>query len=245
MGQKIDEYADKIISYGDPERIKKIINPNHHVVTRDIAGNLNHLLTASRVDYNDKTPLFQWGGVRLENLMLRLNTAAQSGNPDLLFAARINGQCEIHCWVDGPDRSWFADLISSSRGRGFLRPEMGWETLVEMLHEDDRGPVVLGYSANGGFPDTEACGWWDGVDSDDVEAMREREATWEAMDDYDRWHVCMEVLRKEPSLQIRPETWDSAYFGMGLSFQDIFADDYEKRLSNVLRNYEGWTGNHV
>lgn len=118
--------------------------------------------------------VFQWRGAPIASSTLLLNTALAVGNDPIRLAARIDGQCEIHGWVDGPNRAWLAGIMREGLDRGVFRTgfwfedgpdgprkwsEQGWEQVIEFLLARDDEPVVMSYSVTERFPNREAAGW--------------------------------------------------------------------------------------
>jgi hypothetical protein len=118
-------------------------------------------------------PVLWWKGCEIDSLTLLLNTAmaaAGSNNP-LRLAARIAGQAEIHCWCEGADRAWLAEMIDEGLDAGTFRRNTGyrercgrpshesWEDVTAFLRSRDDEPVVLSYSAADQFPNPRAAAW--------------------------------------------------------------------------------------
>lgn len=168
---------------------------------------------------------------------LHLNTAIILGGDALKFLARVHGQCEIHTWVDGPERSWLADIIAQGLEEKVLRntlrhrysgkePEKesptGWSEVVELLRARDTGPVVLSYSVCDQFPNrhlAEQAGVW--------ESQRDDGDDWYSLPDDERWNLAMQGLKQEvesAGLQINPETWAEYRFGNCKSAFDLIQE---------------------
>lgn len=98
----------------------------------------------------------------LDTWTIALNTALAVGDEPLRLLARLHGQCEIHAWVDGPNRAWLADAIERCRRRNLLRREQGCEGVVALLRKSDKGEVVTSYSVCDSFPGGERT-WSDGI----------------------------------------------------------------------------------
>lgn len=101
-------------------------------------------------------------GKTLDAWSMALNTALALGDEPLRLCARLHGQCEIHAWVDGPNRAWLADVIEKGRSRNLFRREQGWEDVVALLRKSDKGEVVTSYSVCDSFPGHERT-WSDGI----------------------------------------------------------------------------------
>lgn len=170
-----------------------------------------------------------YGDLKESPFDLVLNTAVTIGNDAVKLFARMHGQCEIHAWVDGPNRAWLADIIRRGRKLNVLRSEMGWEDVISLLVMRDDEPVVTSFSICEQFPDP----WWilsnegdedDEVDDDEAGAMSHEEA----------WRRGMEILRgaEEGFLEIEPKRWADYGFGNGKSLFDfidaIVADERRK-----------------
>lgn len=149
-------------------------------------------------------------GKPVQILDLHLNTAMVLGSDILKFAARMHGQCEIHAYVEGKNRAWLAGIIERGRQSGFLRPEMGWEGVVELLRKGDGGPVVTSHSVTAQFPNREVAGWGEASEEDD-----EAEEWWETLPEDEQWALALAGLRSEEwgDVEMKPETWDGYLFG--------------------------------
>lgn len=73
----------------------------------------------------------------------QLNACLSSGMDLAIFIARISGQIELVCWVDGEHRPWLAGIILQGIGTGLLLPEAGWPEVVAMLELTDAEPVFI------------------------------------------------------------------------------------------------------
>lgn len=128
--------------------------------------------TALRVA--DRSPL-SWRGHDLDAFSLTLNTAAAAGSDAMKLAARIHGQCELHAWVDGPNRAWLADVMQQGLDSGVFRngfwyavhpdspkdkwSSQGWDKVMDLLRSRDDEPVVTSYSVCESFPNRSSAGW--------------------------------------------------------------------------------------
>lgn len=104
-------------------------------------------------------PVFRIGSELLDNFSLVLNTVLAIGNDPLCLFARLHGQCEIHGYVEGPDRAWMAGVIRQGLEVGLYRQGMGWDRLVTLLEQSDAEPVVTSFSVTGGFPNSAVADW--------------------------------------------------------------------------------------
>lgn len=175
-------------------------------------------------------------GHDLDSSNVRLNTALMAGSDAIALAAKIHGSCEIHGWVDGPDRKWLADLIDDGLQAGIYRhgiwyehipggerkwSDQGWGDVTALLRETDDGPVVMSYSATDGFPNHEAAGMEPGEFDDLHEA--------------ERWLRSVDGLRtQQPWLRIGPDTLRAVTFGPAVTVYDLLAPDRDERVRAAI-----------
>lgn len=135
---------------------------------------------------------------------LQLNTAYVMGGSALRLAARLHGQCEIHCYVEGVNRKWFAGMIEESLQSRIFRADVGWESVCKLLRKESKTPVVCSYSVCEQFPNSGVLDDWD--DNEDGEK-------WYALSKAKQWELAVDAIRKEHGLEIKPEEWDDFHFG--------------------------------
>ncbi|WP_432156058.1 hypothetical protein [Streptomyces sp. bgisy153] len=173
-------------------------------------------------------PIAEHRGRGIGPFTLVLNTAMELGGDALRLAARLHGQSELNCWVDGPHRAWLADVVANALADGLFRPDCGWESVQSLLRERDDMPVVVSFSDP--FPTAWSSGFLD--DTDDTDQAEQR---WEALSAEERWQWGMDALhlRRKDQLEIRPD-WADYRFGHELSFTDLLAEDRASRLEYAL-----------
>lgn len=159
-------------------------------------------------------------GKRVDTFTLILNTALVAGSDAIKLLARIHGQCEIHAWVDGANRSWLAEIAEIGLEASVLRADEGWEKVIPFLRSSSSEPVVLSYSVTDQFPNAYVAEWHDEHDGDD----------WYDIPVDKRWEMAMSKLRDQGHrlLEMKPETWGSMLFGGGES-----AFTVAKQLANL------------
>jgi hypothetical protein len=164
------------------------------------------------------------GNKELDISDLSLNTALEVGSDAVRLLARLHGQCELHCWVDGHNRNWLADIIHSGREEGVLREGMGWEELILFLRDCNDEPVVCSYSVSDQFPNFGML--------PKSHRLKKREAKGEDIDDLidayyrmrwtTQWKYCMQELRQRKGLlEMKPEGWSDYYFGNGITAANL------------------------
>ncbi|QKW15362.1 hypothetical protein [Verrucosispora sp. NA02020] len=175
-------------------------------------------------------------------LNIDLNTVIAHGTPAVQLVARISGQCEVHAFVEGTDRAWFADHIDAATNAGVLRRDMscyplradnpnGWTEVAQLVRSTDSGPIVMSYSVCDGFPNRETAAWPDSLpdqdeNPDDFDAA---EQVWMALSPAERWDQAMAGLRRKAEtawlLRISPDNLGTAAFGTEtpLTWHDIAA----------------------
>lgn len=197
---------------------------------------------ALRVTFDD-TPFITWAGTRVDLFSLVLNTAiAQSHDDPLTLAARIHGQCEIHCWCDGPDRAWLAEIIDRGLSSGVFRTHVrdhatGWDAVTRFLRSRSDEPVVLWYSVCESFPDPCVIGWQDDSSREFPDGADITHEKWNKLSTAEQWEHGMRWLtatRSSARLQLTPDDWDEYRFGHGLTIADLLADNYTERLEKAF-----------
>ncbi|MGW0335478.1 hypothetical protein ACWD0J_27010 [Streptomyces sp. NPDC003011] len=152
------------------------------------------------------------------------------GSDIVKLAARLFGQCENNCWVDGSHRAWLADIIDEALTEGAYRRGHGWEDVQALLQRRDDQPVVVSYAES--FPVPRAD-WGHEVVGADADAS-DVWAYWETLPIDEQWKVGMRRLTDhDAQLQLVP-AWTRFRFQPGLSFLDLLADDRDARLERLL-----------
>ncbi|MEU7170230.1 hypothetical protein ABZ949_01910 [Micromonospora tulbaghiae] len=192
---------------------------------------INALRTALRVDGLRMTV----AGVEMHTSNLDLNTALVAGSDPIRLAAKIDGWCESHCWVEGPDRAWLASIVDQGLTAGLYRKglwysdtpdgprdkwsDQGWQQVTDLLRARDDEPVVLSYSVCDGFPNPEIAG--QAAESDG----------WYELPAAEQWETAMAGLRRErPWARLAPDTLGEVMFGLPVTVYDLFAPDRDERI---------------
>lgn len=250
--------AGIIASSGAHERLREIVNPQSYLRYPSAPGEFlrwkESVECAIRVGWDDQQ-LFMWRGQHLRIWEVTLNTACVVGGDALKLAARIHAQCEIHGYVEGPDRQWLAGMIdrgldsrvfrralsvpsAAARGSRVTR-SLGWDQVTELLRSRDDEPVVMSYSVCDQFPNPDAAEWrLPDADDDHDDDYDQRCELWAALPLAEQWELGMTALRRRNAagagLQLCPAEWRDFRFGHTLSALDILADDYAQLLDDAL-----------
>lgn len=162
---------------------------------------------------------------------LVLNTALRLGSDPVRLAARLHGQCEIHAYVEGPNRAWLADIIEQGRQFEFYRNGQGWEDVVALLRRDATSPVVTSYSVCEQFPNAGIANWNPPLDDD---GEKDWDA-WYRLSDQTRWETALASLRaSRGGLELKPDNWSNFSFGHNLD-----AHQYLKALYAIVDGEKG------
>jgi hypothetical protein len=177
-------------------------------------------------------------GVKLRTANIDLNTALIAGSDPVALAAKIHGWCESHCWIEGPDREWLAEIIDEGVENGLFRrgfwyadtpdgpkdkwSSQGWEEVLTLLRSRDDEPVVLSYSVSERFPNEYIAGW-DGP-----------EDSWYDLPDAEQWERALTGLREQrPWARLAPDTLYDVTFGPPVTVYDLLAPDRDERVRGV------------
>jgi hypothetical protein len=130
------------------DRLLQMVPDGHYVhdyARRADPGGTSRSLRAALGGYSD---CLAWNGHRVDQFTLALNTALVVGSDPLRLSARVHGSCEIHGWVDGPNRSWLAHVVEEGLASGVLRRAHqtqyeNWPGVVALLRSTSRTAVVM------------------------------------------------------------------------------------------------------
>lgn len=230
------------------DRIADLIDPAYGLGARpDGAGFqtwARSVETALRVAFS-REPL-TWRGRAIASGPLLANTALAVGSDPVRLATRLYWQCEIHAWVDGPNRAWLADLMQQGVDAGVFRAgfpfrglddterwsHQGWDDVMAVLRSRDDEPVVTSYSGCNGFPNPAVANWTPEGQPEDPDSYGEWVSDeWGKLDDATQWSLAIAGLRADPGgLEMRPDNWATFRFRHCLTVFDLFARDRDARL---------------
>lgn len=178
-------------------------------------------------------------GVKLSGWSLIMNTALRLGSDPVRLLTRLHGACEIHTWVEGPNRAWLADIIDKGRKSGVLRGQMGWEDVAMLLRLSDAAPVVTSYSVCESFPNRTVAEWVPPHEDAEPQDL------WSEVPRAEQWVLGLTKLREheaaDPSgrLELKPETWEGFSFSAQVSILDLVDRDFQARLAARFAKAEG------
>jgi hypothetical protein len=182
----------------------------------------------------------QIGDKTISGMSLLANTALRLGSDAVKLLVRLDMSCEVHTWVDGPNRLWLAGIIEAGRKSGVLRLGMGWEKVVELLRNRDDQPVVTSYSVCDSFPNMAVADWTppEGFEGEPSDA-------WGELPREDRWRLCMAGLRAREAadpdgmyLELKPSNWNNYRYGADLTLMDLNDDEMTERLAQRQKERE-------
>jgi hypothetical protein len=88
--------------------------------------------------------------------LIQANTLISIGSDALKLLVKIYSQCEVHGFIEGNNRKWAASILQNALDCGLIRKNPfgynGWDSLIELMNEDDDSPIVMSYSVADDFP---------------------------------------------------------------------------------------------
>lgn len=189
---------------------------------------------------------FRIAGRELACADVNLNTALAAGADPIRLAAKLAAW--EHCYIEGADRAWVADIIDNGREIGMYRPDMGWEAVANLLRACDDEPVVTSHSTESGWPNmwitplaaaVPATVTYGSMSDEEREAADEAqtraEERWDAMTPDERWEVSLASLKqRRPWSRLAPETLGEIWFGTTVTVYDLLAEDREARVATKV-----------
>lgn len=176
------------------------------------------LLAMALGTFGDTKPAFVIDGEPVAHWQLLLNTLMEHGSDAMRLAVRIHAQCEIHCYAEGQDRAWLADLIRDALAEGVFQAEQSWPKVIDLLMSRDDEPVVLSYSVTEGFPNPFETTW----EPEDGDSDQD---SWYELPPETRWAGGLEWLRGHANatkmLRMEPDGWSDYRFGHELAASDL------------------------
>lgn len=147
-----------------------------------------------------------------------LNTALAVGSDQLKLAARLDGQCEAHAFVEGSNREWLAKIIEGGVHLGIFHADSGWQTVIELLRSCGDEPIVTSYSAGRSFPNSHIAIqeglWFPPTDED------EDDVSWHKLPTSEQWNLAMNALRVQSEysrVELTPSDWGDYRFEGGMT----------------------------
>lgn len=151
---------------------------------------------------------FDLDGQEIRAWICALNTMIANGSDPMILGARLHGQCEVHCYVEGRNRAWLAEIIDRGLAAGIYREPLGydgWEKVAELLRAKDDEPVVTSYSVCDSFPSrgvAENARLWE-PEPDDEDGD-----SWYDLPEAEQWSLCLQALREDAEwMSLSPDKW--------------------------------------
>lgn len=187
------------------ERYKKVLPADSYVALSDEREFEHDFRLWFTVGGDEK--VFTMDGKRVDTFGIALNTAYVLGSDPIKLATRIHGQCELHCFVEGPNRDRMAGIIKEGLKRKIYRANQGWDQVITLLERASDSPVVLSFSGGDSFPDQSSADYH----NDD----------WYDLPESQRWEMAIAGIRKERGLEIKPDNWNEFFFSHGITAFDV------------------------
>lgn len=240
-------------SFGRAAPYRKVLPPGAYPLQFDNDAAFIHWLSLyigpGAMIVGDNPLIHPQTGEKLSLYHLSLNTAVAIGSAPILLLAKLAAQCEIHCYVEGPNRAWLAGIIEAGLHDNILRTWKndsypGWPGVVDLLKKRDDEPVVCSYSVTSTFPNHAVAIkqniWTPEIKHDTIQQKYHLEdednpVEWESsylselwcdLPESEQWDKAMAALRKANEnghLEIDPETLGTQGYGNGMSAFDLVA----------------------
>ncbi|WP_189041021.1 hypothetical protein [Micromonospora sonchi] len=237
------QHRRNLFGHDSPERpslLRKAVNWRTDILDGDDFDQWSD--TAIAVDDGQLHAILPGGPTAERTLSIDLNTVITHGTPAVQLAAHISAHCEVHAFIEGEDRAWFADQIDAAVQAGVLRQGMscyrqraghpnGWAEVAELARSTDSGPIVMSYSVCDWFPNKDIAAWPDSLpdQDEDPDGFDAAEQSWIALTPAERWEQAVAGLRRKAEtawlLRISPDNLAAAAFGTEtpLTWHDIAA----------------------
>lgn len=187
------------------DRYKKILPVDSYVAVSDDRNFEHNFRLWFSVGGDEK--IFAMGGKNIDTFGIALNTAYAVGSDPIKLAARIHGQCELHCYVEGSNRAWMSGIIKDGLKHKIYRAGEGWEEVITLLEKASDSPVVLSFSGGDSFPNQSVADYH----NDD----------WYDLPESQRWEMAMVGIRGKHRLEISPDDWRDYKFSHGITAFDV------------------------
>jgi hypothetical protein len=207
-------------NYWNEKKLREMLPEGHYL---KIGGNERFIESWSTAFSVNSGDLIVHKDQCIDSWTISLNTAMALGNDVMRFLARLHGQCEIHGYVEGPNRLWLANIIWRGLQSGLYRPEMGWDRVGAILRLRDDEPVVMSYSVCQSFPNYDIAGW---AKDDEGDGFYE-------LTKYEQWHLAMTNLRaQDRGLELKPDNYEAYRFGHCITAFDVVAEMSQQEVAS-------------
>lgn len=196
-------------AHANREKLKKLLPPNHYLtISKDLYFEQNFATWVTVGNGSLHLP----DGQEVELFATILNTVLVVGNDILRLIARIHGQCEIHAYIEPEEAPWIVSIIRHGLDTHILRDGQGWDSVIDLLESvTTNETVVTSYSVSDDWPSQIVAGRENVIDEDD----------WEDLSEDQQWDLALTALKKDRSLALRREEWETYRFRNGMTAMDI------------------------
>lgn len=211
-----------------------IIPADSYLLSDSSISNLPRFLDSVRVWARSPESCIFLGGKKRDLFPIKLNTVLRIGNDPLKLLARLDGQCEIHCYVEPENRKWLAQIIQDGLMAGIYRENQGWQSVIDLLLNGHNSPVVTSTDCCDQFPNPE-------IAQIQSSTGKSEEENWNSIRPKDQWELAMWGLREgKKQLELTPDNWEHFYFSDGwdaLKLNKLFSIP-RSQWSKVIQAYD-------
>lgn len=192
---------------------------------------LRKMLTAKGKEYGQEAslsdlfyfhePMFERQGKPLDMWVVSMNTGLILAAPAMKLLLRVHASCEVHSFIQGKNRAWFAALIQDGLAQRILSADAGWEDVTALALQSSFEPMVLSFSVCDSFPNRHAAskGGWTPPENDP------EGESWYSLSPTEKWDSAWRgLLPHAPSLEWNPARMDTFRFQDGLDGFALYAE---------------------
>ncbi|NJO65993.1 MAG: hypothetical protein HC836_50380 [Richelia sp. RM2_1_2] len=209
------------------EALKTVLDKNCYLSKMNCRDFCSAIATWWQVSQEDKLVFtIKEKEVNPSLFSIQLNTLLRTGSDPVKLLARLQGQCENHCFVRAKNKKWLVSIIEDGLKSGLFRKghsKSNWQTVIDFLNINDTEDVVCSYSVCDSFPESryELMSNFLNLNYNNNEIDEKfEEISLEIENRKDEyWDYCFKLL--SPYLEIMPETFQDYYFYNGATVFDL------------------------